>query len=557
MDQKSLKDYQEDRLNRGIYDKRNALNDLTGKEWLFSTKTVIPKNYPSLKLFGELKLPFTPIPVELANDLLNTFSKPDACVLNPLAGVGTIAIGNQLTQNDTRTKKRELLAVETNETYLSYFKVLTEKMDVRTVKIVEKQTNQVIESLKENSIDLIICDLPIWELDSLTKDYEETTSKQIVEWLEKKLKEIIIAVSKLKSNKYIVLGVPGDDYLDFDGRKISSSLNYTLSGLIVELLERQGLVLKAERIWFIPGDSKETLSLLPLLRRFLIFRKESNLGALTEIEQNIFLDRINFGSTKILHKAFPPSYEHKVRSEHGGMKPPELAQFLIEFFSKDDEDLIFDPFVGVGGTLLGASAAGRRAIGIDINKRWKEIYTQVTKKANLPLQEFYIGDSRKIISDVLRDDQLDIVLTDVPYWVMDKLKKTRGRFSRAGEPSKDKLHSSLHQFDDSKIQTIDEWLSLLTQVFKECFLRLKKGGYLIIFIGNMYRTIQESLNGKNQKIGRYLMLSYKLGNELQRIGFIFDREIIWYSPDKSLHVFGYPFSYIPSIVHQSILVFKK
>ena len=39
----SLKSYQEDRQERGVYDKRNPLNDLTGKEWLFSTKTVLPK----------------------------------------------------------------------------------------------------------------------------------------------------------------------------------------------------------------------------------------------------------------------------------------------------------------------------------------------------------------------------------------------------------------------------------------------------------------------------------------------------------------------------------
>jgi len=32
----ALKDYQENRQERGIYDKRNTLNDLTGKEWLFS-----------------------------------------------------------------------------------------------------------------------------------------------------------------------------------------------------------------------------------------------------------------------------------------------------------------------------------------------------------------------------------------------------------------------------------------------------------------------------------------------------------------------------------------
>jgi len=32
--------------SRGFYDLANQLNDLTGKEWVFSTKSVIPKGFP-------------------------------------------------------------------------------------------------------------------------------------------------------------------------------------------------------------------------------------------------------------------------------------------------------------------------------------------------------------------------------------------------------------------------------------------------------------------------------------------------------------------------------
>ncbi|MHA1972340.1 MAG: DNA methyltransferase [Candidatus Hodarchaeales archaeon] len=557
MDKKSLKDYQEDRLGRGIYDKRNTLNDLTGKEWLFSTKTVIPKDFSSIALFEELQIPFVPIPLELASDFLNTYSKSKASVLNLFAGVGTIAIANQQLKKNSLDKKRNLIAIETNKGYLNYFELLKRHLGVKEASIVQQKTKQVINSLNDNSQDLILCDLPVWELDSLVADSKELLSDLIAEWLKEKLGEISKTIPKLKLNKYMVVGVPGDNLFNPDRKKLSSNLNHTLSGLIAELLQQQCMVLKAERIWFVPNNTRVSNSLLPLIRRFLIFRKESNLLIAKTKRANVSINELNIGSTKILHKAFPPSYEHKVRSEHGGMKPPELAQFLIELYSKNDSDLIFDPFAGVGGTLLGASAVGRQAIGIDINKRWKEIYLQVTEKCNYPPQRFYIGDSRDVISTVFENLQLDIVLTDVPYWTMDKLKKTRGRFSRAGEPSRDKLRSSLHQFNDSKIQTIDEWLSLLTQVFQQCFIKMKKGGYIIIFIGNMYRTIQESFEGKSQRIGRYHMLSYILGKELHRLGFVFDKEIIWYSPDKSLHVFGYPFSYIPSIVHQSILVFRK
>lgn len=45
-------------------------------------------------------------------------------------------------------------------------------------------------------------------------------------------------------------------------------------------------------------------------------------------------------------------------------KPPELVSLLIELFSNPG-DLVFDPFAGVGTTLLCARAMGRLAVGIE------------------------------------------------------------------------------------------------------------------------------------------------------------------------------------------------
>ena len=74
-----LKSYQENRFERGIYDKRNLLNDLTGKEWLFSTKTVIPKKYPN-------ELSSCLLPVQLRSEIIETFSKPKWRILDPFYG---------------------------------------------------------------------------------------------------------------------------------------------------------------------------------------------------------------------------------------------------------------------------------------------------------------------------------------------------------------------------------------------------------------------------------------------------------------------------------------
>ena len=73
---------------------------------------------------------------------------------------------------------------------------------------------------------------------------------------------------------------------------------------------------------------------------------------------------------------------------------------------------------------------------------------------------------------------------------MDKLKKTRGKFSKAGEPSKEKLKSSLNAFNELPPPSYDEWVILLKQVFKEVFRVLDNNSNIIIFIGNMYRNFE-------------------------------------------------------------------
>ncbi|MFQ5979495.1 MAG: DNA methyltransferase [Candidatus Heimdallarchaeota archaeon] len=272
-----------------------------------------------------------------------------------------------------------------------------------------------------------------------------------------------------------------------------------------------------------------------------------------------------FSTKTVLPKSYPPSFSHKVRNQHGGQKPPELAQELIETFTKPGE-LIMDPLAGVGGSLVGTTLAGsnRRAIGIEINPKWKAIYEQVCRENKVEMQELIVGDARQLVDELIEDESVDFILTDVPYGPMDRLKKTRGVFSRAGESksNKKKLKSSLHQFDDDSEKAkltkltqehIDIWLQDMKRIFQICFPKLKKGKYMAVFIGNMYRN----LFVEKRKRGRYLMLSALLATLLEDLGWILKAERIWYDPGKSLGIYGYPYVYIPSVVDIRILILRK
>ncbi len=78
--------------------------------------------------------------------------------------------------------------------------------------------------------------------------------------------------------------------------------------------------------------------------------------------------------------AYPSELGHERRKAHGANKPPRLMARLIEFFTRSEE-LVLDPFAGVGGTLLGAAIArGRRqALGIELEPRWATIYDEVVR----------------------------------------------------------------------------------------------------------------------------------------------------------------------------------
>ena len=243
-----------------------------------------------------------------------------------------------------------------------------------------------------------------------------------------------------------------------------------------------------------------------------------------------------FCTKSVISKPYPINMQHKLRSEHGGQKPPELCADIIKMFTKKGMKVL-DPFMGVGGTLLGASLIEREAVGIDLNKRWIDIYKEVSNLENLKEQETICGDSLKVL-DKYDDEMFDFILTDVPYWNMDALEKTRNKSIK---------QSKLNNFKNkTEAQSKDEWLDLMKNILEKSVKKLKKGKYLAVFIGDMYRNIE------------YFCLSGELASKLSEIDDLkMKANIILYDTSKSLQVFGYSATFVPSMIHQNILIFRR
>ncbi len=553
---KPLKDYQEDRFERGVYDRRNALNDLTGKEWLFSTKTIIPKVYHSRFPPPTNDHGFRPLPIDLSQEFIETFTKSDGTILDPFAGLGSTLLAGYYTNMKSEPSNRSIIGFDDDPVNLDRFRKVVDYLKITNLGRITYEPFSELNHVADKSVNFVLTDI----LNQSIKEKQLTNfqfTAAINRWVTEITNKLRSSVTKLIENGYMVLAIPFYNQFTTDESKRSQEWNFALTKIITTQLNSLGLVLKAERFWFEPSNSKEEITVILPQRRFLVMRKESFISNPYPEHNYSDQSQLFLGPTFMLHRSFPPSFEHKLRGQHGGMKPPELIEYLIHRYSPNQTDLILDPFVGVGGSLLGASLARRKAIGIDINTQWQEVYYEVCRRMQLPEQTYVVGDSTHTVNEIIEDESIGMIMTDVPYWAMDKLRKTRGRFSKAGQESKEKLHSSLKQFDQAAILTIQEWRDLVQNVFRDCYSKLANGRILAVFIGNMYRTLTEQQEGRSIKVGRFLLLASSLAEILVSLGYHFREEIVWYAPDKALHIFGYPYSYIPSVVHQSILIFEK
>lgn len=256
-----------------------------------------------------------------------------------------------------------------------------------------------------------------------------------------------------------------------------------------------------------------------------------------------------FSTRSVINKAYPPSFQHKLRSQHGGQKPPELCAELIRTFTKAGQRVL-DPFMGVGGTLLGAAISQRQGVGVELNPRWIEIYQEVCRLEGVEAQEVHCGDSREVLQ-TMEAASFDFVLTDVPYWDMDRRRRSTGQFKRAGGEAKERRPSKLSPFAGEGTATTagdegkQEWLAMLGTVFSEARRVLRPRGYMAVFIGDMYHS------------GRYHMLSALLADQLQALDLTLKANLIWYDVSKRLNVYGYRYEFIPSMIHQNILIVRK
>lgn len=247
--------------------------------------------------------------------------------------------------------------------------------------------------------------------------------------------------------------------------------------------------------------------------------------------------------------AYPPVADRcgfDLRKIHPAPKPPNLMRDIILFFSKRNQ-WILDPFMGVGGTLLGASLCDspRNAVGIDINPAYVAAYKRVCKAEALKPQLAITDDARAMLRHPeVAKRKFDLILTDPPYSDL---------MNRPKDGHKKKLYgrSDATPFSDSPKDIgnvpYGEFLSALTEILALAVTRLNPKKYLVVFC----RDLQPKPHSPS-------LLHADIVDAVRRIPAMAYRGMrIWHDQAVDLYPFGYPYAFVMNQMHQYILIFRK
>ena len=243
----------------------------------------------------------------------------------------------------------------------------------------------------------------------------------------------------------------------------------------------------------------------------------------------------------------PPRRRREVL-RHPAKFPETLAQEFIRFFTKKGQ-MVLDPMVGTGSTVIAALREGRSSVGIELNPAYAEIALGLVNEERRSLgaeAEGLRGDI--LVADAAQLHGLDLplfdyVLTSPPYWDMLRARGARTQRSRRGRSDLDVFYSD-DPADLGNIADYAEFLERLVAVYAGLDARLRPGAYLTIIVKNI------------KKAGRLYPLAWDLGLRLQSWYALKD-ERIWCQDDVRLAPYGMGNAWVSNTVHHYCLQFRK
>ena len=262
---------------------------------------------------------------------------------------------------------------------------------------------ELLRHLPDESIDFVITSPPY--ADNRRSTYKGVPMDKYVEWFSPYTAELL---RLLKPDGSFILNIK--ERADNGERQ-----TYVLE-LILEM-KRQGWYWIEEYIWHkknsYPGkwpnrfrDAWERCLHFAKAKRFRMFQDEvmvpvgrwadSRLRKLSETDQTRDESRVGSGFGKNVSNwlerdyVYPTNVLHMATESsnrgHSASFPVGLPMWFIQLFTRP-EDVVLDPFIGVGTTAVAAIRLGRHYIGAELNPRYYALAHNAISEVQQPLTE--------------------------------------------------------------------------------------------------------------------------------------------------------------------------
>jgi DNA modification methylase len=240
--------------------------------------------------------------------------------------------------------------------------------------------------------------------------------------------------------------------------------------------------------------------------------------------------------------------------EHGATFSVALAERAVKLYSKPG-DLVFDPFLGVGTTLLAARNLHRRGIGIELYRKFCEVAEKVVNEPSQveePSEEVVNADCRELLGWV-RPESVQLTFTSPPYAnFISKSLADRQRTHKSSALVIDN-NSSVKRYGDDPRDFgnlgYDSFLSDVRELMAKICRVTKPGGYNVWVVKDCRDTSR----------GMPLIdLHTDTARAGVQAGFKYHDLIVWDQNDqRRLVLQGYPSVFYVNINHTFLVVLRK
>lgn len=222
---------------------------------------------------------------------------------------------------------------------------------------------------------------------------------------------------------------------------------------------------------------------------------------------------------------------------HPATFPISLTKRIIELFTHEGE-LVLDPFVGSGTTLVAARDLNRNAIGFDLQAKYIDLCQERLASDNFfnKAQQLAIQDDALHIDQYLEPKTTSLIWTSPPY--ANLLNRKRKNKSRRGDERQNEQFGKVEQYSqdprDLGTMPIEAYTTAMGDIYERLLPLLRPKAHCVINVPDMW--------WENKRVTIHVALI----EELRRRGYELRNIIIWDRTNivNRIGIFGWPSNYI-------------